>query len=247
METNRYIDGTYLEKVTDWHAGDSPWKASKILQMLEKNNLKPKSIYDVGCGAGEILVELQKRMDEETELCGYDISPQAISISKKKQNDKLRFYNEDFLTSNASPPDLLLLLDVFEHVPDYMGFLDVLRIKVDWILFHIPLDIAARELLRRSEYMLYMREKFGHLHYFTKDTALATLRDVGYEIIDYYYTDDAETAVKAPRRLKQKLNYKLRKFVFYWKPDLAASLWSNFNIMVLARGDIRSERRTSKV
>jgi SAM-dependent methyltransferase len=57
----QYTDGTYLEKAQDWHVSDSPWKASKVFQMMEKNHLTFDSIYDIGCGAGQILVELQKK------------------------------------------------------------------------------------------------------------------------------------------------------------------------------------------
>jgi|GEM_PF-6882011 len=28
----------------------------------------------------------------------------------------------------------------------------------------------------------------GHIHYFTKDVALQILKDVGYEVLDYFYT-----------------------------------------------------------
>lgn len=50
----------YLEKNENCHIEDSPWKAEKILSIMNKNGLHPNSIVEIGCGAGEILVQLQK-------------------------------------------------------------------------------------------------------------------------------------------------------------------------------------------
>jgi SAM-dependent methyltransferase len=238
MATNRYTDGTYLEKVKDWHLSDSHWKASKVFQMIEKNHLEFNSICDVGCGAGQILVDLQEKLKANVSLAGFDISPQAIEIAKPKENARLKFYNEDFLASDAASPDVLLLLDVFEHIPDYLGFLERLRKKSDWIVFHIPLDFCARSVLRKSYYMLYMRENFGHLHYFSKETALATLSDLGYDIIDYFFTvDDEIGGIRAQKGMREKIQYVIRKNLFRIKPDFTAAIFTHFNLMVLARGD----------
>ena len=49
-----YLDGTYLEHKPTWHVEDSPWKAKQIHTILSKNNIKPNTVCEVGCGAGEI-------------------------------------------------------------------------------------------------------------------------------------------------------------------------------------------------
>lgn len=240
MATNQYTDGTYLDKVGDWHVADSPWKATQVFAMLERNRLTFDSVYDVGCGAGQVLVELQRMVRRPVAFAGFDISPQAIDIARAKENASLKFYREDFLTTGIASPDVLLLLDVFEHVPDYLGFLDALRRKAKWIIFHVPLDACVTALLQRSEHMLHMRKQYGHLHYFTKDTALATLVDAGYDVRDHFYTSDDEISGNRVRRTAaQKLVYRIRKALFRRRPDLAAACFSRFNLMVLARGDRR--------
>ena len=131
--------------------------------------------------------------------------------------------------------DLILLLDVFEHVPDYLGFLDALRKKTKWIIFHIPLDMGAWDILRKSNYMLFMQKTYGHLHYFSKETALATLSDVGYDVVDYFYTSDDE--IFHPPRARERINSQIRKNVYRLSSGLAAAIFSHSNLMVLARGD----------
>ncbi len=232
--TSRYVDGAYLAQVPDWHTGDSGRKAAHILRMLRRHRLAPRVVCDVGCGAGEILVELQRRMPRNTEFAGFDISPQAMSLCRPKQNRKLTFILADVSCQEIHPrPDLLLLLDVFEHVPDYLGFLEALRDKASWFLFHIPLDISYQSLRKDAESLLEMRDDFGHLHQFTKDTALATLKDAGYEIVDHFYTDSWQGA--PPKGLKQRLAYEARRLCFRCKPDFTALFFDAYNLLVLAR------------
>ena len=238
MRTVQYTDGTYLEKVQDWHVSDSPWKAARVFQMIERNRLTFHSVYDVGCGAGQVLVELRRMIPGNALFAGFDISPQAIDLAKTREDVNLKFYNADFLKAEGPSPDLILLLDVFEHVPDYLGFLDAMKKKADWIIFHIPLDMCARAVLRNSGYMLYMRKQYGHLHYFSKETALATLSDLGYEIVDYFYTlDDEIGGERAVKGLGGAVNYRIRQAVFRLNPGFAAAFFTHFNLMVLARGD----------
>ena len=239
LESNRYVDGTYLSKVPDWHAGEAPWKGGQVLRMIAKNDLQVGSVCDVGCGVGAVLSELQKSLAAHTMFTGFDISPQAIALAKGRENTTLRFYNEDFLATLPPFPDLLLLLDVFEHVEDYIGFLDKIRRRTKWIMFHIPIDISVMALLRNSKWMLDMRRNYGHLHYFSKPTALATIRDVGFEVVDCFYTDDltisSESVPAAPVR---RLYYEFRKLICRANEDFAAQLFNSYNLMVLAKGDL---------
>ena len=202
--TERYTDGGYLEHAPDWHSGDAEWKAGKVLEMIERHRLQPATVCDVGCGAGEVLARLRSRMSPVTRFSGFDISPQAIGLARSRESANLRFFQRDFASDTSEVFDLVLLLDVFEHVPDYLGFLSQLRARARHFIFHIPLDLHAQSVLRRSRYMLAMRREFGHLHYFTLETALATLTDSGFAVLDHFYTGDHETLPLSCRELLAK-------------------------------------------
>ncbi len=245
--TERYTGGTYLEHAPDWHAGDSAWKAGKVFEMIERNQLRPSSVCDVGCGAGEILALLRPRLMAQQALApeapglrlvGYDISAHAIALAKKKEADNLSFRQGDFSREASDPCDLVLVLDVFEHVPDYLSFLTQLRARGRRFIFHIPLDLHAQSVLRGSRHMLEMRREFGHLHYFTIETALATLADTGYRVLDQFYTWDHED-LELPLRESWKRPWRwgvqqLDRTLFKLEPGLAARLRPHFNVMVLA-------------
>ena len=83
VESNRYNNNEYLNVNTTWHAEDSFWKARQIKKILSNNNIEPKRVCEVGCGAGEILVSLEKTT-EIKELHGYEVSSDAFEKCKNK-------------------------------------------------------------------------------------------------------------------------------------------------------------------
>jgi 2-polyprenyl-3-methyl-5-hydroxy-6-metoxy-1,4-benzoquinol methylase len=227
---NIYTDGTYLAKNPSYDVGDSPWKAQQILKMIRKNNLQLNSICEVGCGAGEILRQLQLNLPDSISYQGYDISPQAIELSRQRENKQLSFICEDFLVKDTSPSDLVLCIDVFEHVEDYLDFLRQLKPKSKYKIFHIPLDMSVQFVLR-AEPILWMRKNVGHLHYFMKDTALSTLEDTGYKVLDYFYTPQHVDLAKTFKAQMLKLP---RKMLFAMQPDLMVRVLGGYSLLVLA-------------
>jgi 2-polyprenyl-3-methyl-5-hydroxy-6-metoxy-1,4-benzoquinol methylase len=137
-----YSSGAYETANPTWHAEDSPWKASKIAEMIAKHQLMPDTVAEVGCGAGGILVQLQRRMPNHMLFSGYELAPAAFTMASGRSKDRLRFYNEDIFAGAASF-DLLLVIDVLEHVPDCYSFAANCRRKRKFKLYHIPLEIIA--------------------------------------------------------------------------------------------------------
>ena len=124
-----------------------------------------------------------------------------------------------------------LVYQLLEHVEDYLGFLKALRGRAAHKIFHIPLDLSVQSVLR-SRPLLEGRQQFGHLHYFTQQTALATLGDCGYQIIDWRY---AAAALDCPRRLRTRLTNLPRRVLAAFSRDLAARLLGGYSLLVLSR------------
>lgn len=225
-----YQTGEYVEKNPTYHVEDSAWKAGQIQTMLAKNNLQPRTVCEVGCGAGEILRQLQTRLPATTEFFGYEISPQAFALCQERANEHLQFRCEDLISAATPCFDLLLCIDVFEHVPDYLSFLKSVRSKAHHKIFHIPLDMSAQWVLRGRP-ILREREQAGHLHYFMKDTALATLRDAGYKVLDTAYTAGA---IDHPRSIKARLASWPRRLLAKVNQDLVVRVMGGYSLLVLA-------------
>lgn len=228
LET-KYVTGEYQETNPTWHVEESPWKIRHILPMMRRHHLTPETVCEVGCGAGEVLRLLQLSMSESCTLWGYDISPQAIALCKDKANERLHFQLADIRQQHNTAFDLLLVLDVFEHLEDYYGFLREIKPKSRYHLFHIPLEISVQSVLRGQTF-IRNRDIHGHLHHFTKETALRTLEDTGYHIIDYSYSPEYELPTVLPITQLMKTP---RKALFALNQDWATRLLGGVRMLVL--------------
>lgn len=227
----RYLNGTYAEKNPDWDSLDSPWKADRVAELLDRHGLSPTSIAEIGCGAGGVLAALRPRFPD-ADMAGFDIAPELTAFWTAHADTRIRFRLGDFFSLNQHPFDLLLVLDVLEHLGDPFSFLQQLRAHGELVIFHVPLDLSAMTVLRESP-LLHVREKVGHIHYFTKGLALALLEECGYEVIDVRYTG---AAFNAPgRSLGTRLAGWLRRFVYAVNRDIGARLLGGETLMVLAR------------
>ena len=230
--TSIYEDGAYLKNAVTWHVNDSPWKAKEIIKILKKNSLSINNICEVGCGAGEILNYLSENYNKNIFYFGYEISPQAYEICRHKEKKKLKFYLADLLGEKNVNFDLILAIDVIEHIEDYIGFLNKLKNIGKYKVFHFPIDLSAQTILRSSP-ILNCRNVSGHLHYFTKETALETLKYTGYRIIDYNFT--AASNELPNRGWKANLLKIPRKLMFKVNQDFVSRLLGGYSLMVLAK------------
>ncbi|HTE09963.1 MAG TPA: class I SAM-dependent methyltransferase [Chitinophagaceae bacterium] len=228
-----YENGAYFEKNPTWDAADAVWKVQWIKKLLSKNTIEFNNVVDVGCGGGKLLQELCELYPEIKDWTGYDISPQAIDLARQMQDKRLSFFNEDFLSNDTKRAGLLLTIDVVEHVADYYGFLEKLKNKSDYFVFHIPLDLSCRTILK-PHVMLQQREAVGHIHYFSKEMVLWMLKDTGYEIIDWDYTK-LMIDLLPQASVKNKLKKILRKLSFSLNTDKSVKLWGGYSMMVLAK------------
>jgi SAM-dependent methyltransferase len=226
---SRYLDGTQLAAAPDWYESDAAWKAERVRDMMRKHGMEPGSICDVGCGTGGVLDHLSRTLPPTTRLVGYEMSPQAVALAPEARKQRITFVSE-WAEEYEGGFDLMLVLDVFEHVDDYLGFLRAIRGKAGLLIFHIPLDVSVQTVLRGSPFTR-ARESLGHLHYFSRDTALATLHDTGYATADEELTQPGIDLWGGKSRLARLP----RKAVFRLNPRLAARVMGGFSLLVLAR------------
>jgi ubiquinone/menaquinone biosynthesis C-methylase UbiE len=225
---SRYTGGDYPAVYPDWHDSYAPWKAAKVEQILSRNPFPIDSIVEVGCGAGG-LVDLLSRARRGVPCIGYDISPVAIDLAKKKTKTNLSFVNGNPFETEQTY-DLAIALDVLEHVEDYFSFLRSMRKLGRRQVYHIPLELTVQALLFGNS-MMKGREQSGHIHYFYKDTAVATLEDTGHHIVDWFYTAGA---IEVPGdSLKRKIAAVPRRLAYGVSQDWAARVLGGFSMMVL--------------
>lgn len=230
--TDFYLQGGYATSNPGWHQEDSPWKASQIAAMIRRHQLRPAGICEVGCGAGAILGHLDKMLPETSEFVGFEPSPQAFLMAQQNATARISFFNRSAPT-DGSCFDLVLVIDVLEHIEDCFSFLRSIRGAGRQFILHIPLDLSVLSVFREWP-LLKRRQGVGHIHYFTKGTALALLEDCGFEVQDHQYTTiwrDTEHSLRQTllRRLPHRLLGSLGKL------DVAARVLGEYSLLVLAQ------------
>jgi hypothetical protein len=149
-----------------------------------------------------------------------------------KETPRTRFYLKDLLAECDLHFDLVLAIDVMEHVEDYISFVKRLREFGTYKIFHIPLDLSAQSILRAWP-IAELRQNVGHIQYFFKQTALATLQDCGYTIIDHCYT---ASRLELPNQaLSSRVMRIPRQMMFAMNADFAVRLLGGYSLLVLAK------------
>ena len=231
----------YGRKTPGWRAEESAWKATQISTLLGRhaisgvmsktNSDRPFRVAEVGCGAGEILNQMRLRYPECVYV-GYDIAKDAMNMARTRETDNLTFVHGDIFES-GDLFDLLLVVDVFEHVPDYYGFLDMCRSKATYKLFHIPLDVSLINiLLNRFDYLY---ESGGHIHFFTDSSALLTLKNCGYEILGCQFTMRTRAFLNEKTKLTTRLAALPRTLMNWISPRWTARMVGGGSLLVLAK------------
>jgi len=230
MEANKE-NGSEVFGGNRWHEEDSPWKAKNIFKIIEKNNLTPKSVCEIGCGSGEVLRDLASYFDSSTKFVGYETSAEAYTVCKTKEEANIKYELANLLALDVQY-DLVMAINVLDHVADYLGFLSQLRSKGEYKVFHIPLKTTVYSVLRSSHFEKKM-EMSSYRHSFSKDTALGTLKGTGYEIVDYFYTSGS---LESPNRgSRNKLWTVPRKLLYAINKDFGVKMLGGFSLMVLAK------------
>jgi cyclopropane fatty-acyl-phospholipid synthase-like methyltransferase len=224
-----YQDGTYAMKNSEFGDDNSKTKIVNAIKACKDFNLKPGKIAEVGCGGGAILLGVAEALAAHSAV-GFEPMPEAYAVAKSRETNQVTFCNETVGPESNFDFDLVLCFDVFEHIEDYFSFLRNLRKTGKNFLFHIPLDMSA-QMVARGAPIQRVRDEVGHIHYFSKDSALASLRECGYKIGGSFYTCGADGNYNGRLFRMMKIP---RKIAFAFNPNLAVRVLGGYSLMVWA-------------
>ncbi len=224
-----YTDGTYASRNPKFGDDNAEWKVANALKAVSKWDIPHDRIAEVGCGGGAIIRGVADSLEAQ-QAVGFEPMPEAYAVAKERETDKLTFRNQTIDETTEDSFDLVLCFDVFEHVEDCFAFVRNLSRLSNRFLFHIPLDLSV-QMVARMKPLLKLRDSVGHIHYFSKETALATLEECGFDIVGQFYTfgGDGTYGGKIYRLLKRP-----RKLAFTISNDLAARWLGGWSLMVYA-------------
>ena len=236
---NRYTSGEYTQKNHSYHAEDAEFKWNNFFKILKKSNINVNeinSVSDVGCGSGKILTEAKKSnfFHKDCTFQGYDINPDAIKLAK--QIDKnLDFFNNDFVNLEKNQSDLIMAADVFEHIENSYDFLKKLKKKGNFFLFNIPLEISLISMIRSKNIFRHSYNQVGHLHFYTKKTAILLLESCGYQVVKYIYANNRLKELTKTNKIKKYIIYFFQCLLGLISRNLASSIFGGYSLVVLAK------------
>jgi SAM-dependent methyltransferase len=193
--TDFYTGEGYADINISWHQEDSEWKAGLLKKIFPENLLwnlakqkKTITVLEVGCGAGMILyffcLWLKQITNCNVQPIGLDISPHALSLATQNVPN-LQSYCKSIIESGDLRADILLCIDVLEHLEDPIQNLTVMAKMSPVLLFRVPLetDLVARLIGQKRT-----KRRYGHINFFSSTGLLSSLRDSGLRVVNFSYS-----------------------------------------------------------
>jgi SAM-dependent methyltransferase len=175
---------TELDYEAQWLRCGAVLKANSVEILLKSSGFRPRSILELGCGTGAVILECQRRQ-LASEYFAIDYSPEAISYLKAVGSgiacQVADITDPGFRTERSY--DLILLSHVIEHLEDPGGLLHRLtkRIRTEKFIIEVPLeDLLASRL--KNHFRDRLKNKAGHLQFFTAGSFRRLLCSVGLTI-----------------------------------------------------------------
>ncbi len=157
----------YWGKNPTFHREDAPRKYSEIISLV---NYTPKSIIDIGCGAGFLTNMIYESL-KPLKMVGVDISEEAINVATKFSNKNIKFVVGDFGRFEVKEKyDLGIVADLIEHIEDDKDFLVKAMSLCDKLIIRIPLERNCyNDLLKYiglSDEYSSLEKRYGHIHHY---------------------------------------------------------------------------------
>jgi SAM-dependent methyltransferase len=163
------------------------WKARKLSQLIPAC-MEFKNILEVGCAFGVLLNNMADRLHIKTRI-GIDISGKNIEIAKNLYPDCYFFQGtaEEFVIAKPveikdNRFDLIVLSDIVEHIPDDLGFLEMVRKMSSYVLLNLPLEKSFKT--RNRQYG--EQDPSGHLRCYDKELAVRLAGLAGFEVVNSF-------------------------------------------------------------
>jgi ubiquinone/menaquinone biosynthesis C-methylase UbiE len=178
------VEETTYEMPTEWRMLGAQGKAEHILNLCERNRIRPERILEVGAGDGAILRCLSKAGCCK-ELHALEISQSGVGVILSQQIPGLMScqtfdgYNLPFGDKSF---DLIVLSHVLEHVEFERALLREIRRVSEYQVIEIPMDGNA---LKDETYHM-LGPSYGHINAHTTDSLRFLLSTEGFQVVDQF-------------------------------------------------------------
>ena len=117
-------DATFYSKLSqhDWYYESDKWEFDRAVEIVQK--IRPKSILEIGCGAGEFL---QKVFSGVEYSLGLDFNETALTSARQKglnvRNENIQNLKDSF--------DMIVMFEVLEHLESPFDIMKAIESKLN--------------------------------------------------------------------------------------------------------------------
>jgi SAM-dependent methyltransferase len=235
-----YYECEYLRNHPDMDVCDVPGKFEALRPLLDEVALsRPHQVVEIGCGSGALLTLASRYLDAPG--IGLDLSAAVLQKAREVSPGLgLVQANAQQLPLTLERCDLVMFADLIEHVPQPREFLRSLRGARDVVML-VPLESGWFSDLvyfyRRWKGKPTNYETCGHLHRWTRGSALCLIQSAGLRIVSHEVRCGKFTQYTTWRgRLYGALSSALHDAC----PWLHQRLFGAYTLLALCRADERT-------
>jgi ubiquinone/menaquinone biosynthesis C-methylase UbiE len=249
MRNNIYTSGEYIRNHPTLDVEDTPWKLTKIIPLIAEfardSSPKEVALLDVGGGAGLILKESSdhlRKMNITVRKYAFDLSQEMLRVQRENNPDLVALINGDISDASIQSKalDLVLMIDVLEHVPDAVRTLRELRRISRYVIFKVPLErnffYNTLNFFNRGRLKTHV-QKLGHLNSYNFKLLKEQITRYTGKVLCYSFTNVFEFYLSGDYRrrvpLWERVLFKFGNMAFELSPDLCARIFNDFVVCLV--------------
>src|ERR1700722_1889004 len=221
----------HLHRQAKWLEYGAVEKANSISELMDRNDIRPHSLLELGCGTGAVIVECERRGLAQ-EYTAVDYSQEAVHYLRSRApaincvtadiTDAGFILNDTF--------DVIVLSHVLEHLEEPLSFLRAIRDRFHFK--HLIVEVPLEDLpVPRVKGWFRDRNKnpAGHVQFFTATTITKLVDSAGFEIMDHrrfvprLFPESFRFACENNKATKLRTAYKLCTTCYL--PRLLGPIW----------------------
>lgn len=196
---------------------------------------KPNNILDIGCGDGKLINELLKEkliQNNTNEVIGIDNNNRALAFARIFNDyNKAKFIQEDIFNYKAKSYDIIILMEVLEHIPTH---------KLNRLIKVISSLLSSNKYLIISVPSINIPLQSKHYKHYDLNS-LKTLLYKDFKIEDVFYIGSVGIIYKLFKSLYMFFDFlkvekiKIILFSFYKRKFLLTSEQNCLHILILCK------------
>ena len=190
------------------------------LHLIERYQIRSKTVLEIGCGKGDFLILLSSLGDNravgfDTSFEARDLQPEAV----KRITIVRDFYNEKYATYSG---DLIVSRYVLEHIENPLKFIQMVRKNIGGkketvVYFEVPDVYLILDQLSIWDFI------YEHVSYFSPSSLAYTFQAAGFDVLNLSETYNGQfiTIEAAPGNGDRTIRYDIQKDLVRLKRNIS--------------------------